>query len=90
MSVAAFSVVPVSRLTTTDRQEDQAMIIDCYRCQARGVGCAVCAATHVLGDTLVGDDPTDLDPAELRALTVLANAGLIPPLRYAPRLARAS
>ncbi|WP_281283298.1 hypothetical protein [Trebonia kvetii] len=32
----------------------------------------------------------DLDPAEIRALTVLANAGMIPPLRYAPRLARAS
>ena len=31
-----------------------------------------------------------LEPAEIRALTVLANAGMIQPLRYAPRLARAS
>ena len=66
------------------------MIIDCCRCQARGAGCADCAAAHVLGDPGLGDDCTHLDPAELRALTVLANLGLIPPLRYAPRLARAS
>jgi hypothetical protein len=62
------------------------VIIDCYSCQARGAGCADCAATTVLGTA----DHADLDPAELRALTVLANAGMIPPLRYAPRLARAS
>lgn len=76
------------------------MIIDCYHCQARGAGCADCAATHVLGDTVLGDtvmadtalgdDCTSLDLAEMRALSVLANLGLIPPLRYAPRLARAS
>jgi hypothetical protein len=40
--------------------------------------------------TAAGTDVHDLDPAEIRALTVLANAGMIPPLRYAPRLARAS
>jgi hypothetical protein len=61
------------------------MIIDCQSCQARGAGCAECAAP-----TLIGAEYQDLDPAELRALTVLANAGMIPPLRYAPRLARAS
>jgi hypothetical protein len=61
------------------------MIIDCGSCQARGAGCRDCAAT-----VLLGEEYQDLDPAELRALTVLANAGLIPPLRYAPRLARAS
>ena len=61
------------------------MIIDCGHCQARGAGCGECAAT-----TLLGPGYQDLDPAEIRALTVLANAGMIPPLRYAPRLARAS
>jgi hypothetical protein len=61
------------------------MIIDCQSCQARGMGCASCAAT-----TLLGPEYQDLDPAEVRALTVLANAGMIPPLRYAPRMARAS
>jgi hypothetical protein len=32
----------------------------------------------------------ELDAAEIRALAALANAGLIPPLRYAPRMAKAS
>jgi len=66
------------------------MIIDCDRCQARGAGCASCAVTALRTATVPGTDCQDLDPAELRALRVLADAGLIPPLRYAPRLARAS
>jgi hypothetical protein len=61
------------------------VVIDCDRCAARGIGCANCAATVILGE-----ERQDLDPAEIRALAVLANAGMIPPLRYAPRLARAS
>ncbi len=65
------------------------MIIDCGQCQARGARCGDCATTALVGPA---DDEqyTDLDPATLRALSVLANAGLIAPLRYAPRLARAS
>lgn len=65
------------------------MIIDCDQCQARGAGCGECAAAALLGPE-PGERYTDLDQATLRALTVLANAGLIAPLRYAPRLARAS
>ena len=61
------------------------MIIDCNQCQALGVGCGNCAVTSI-----VEQEYPDLDPAEIRALTALANAGMIPPLRYAPRLARAS
>jgi ferredoxin len=60
------------------------MIIDCDLCATRGLACGNCAAT-----VIAGEEP-ELGPAELRALTVLANAGLIPPLRYAPRLAKAS
>lgn len=60
------------------------MTVECDRCEVRGLACGDCAATFI-----VAAEP-DLGPAELRALTVLANAGLIPPLRYAPRLARAS
>jgi ferredoxin len=59
------------------------MIIDCDRCEARGLACGNCAATVIVGEP-------ELGPAELRALTVLANAGLIPTLRYAPRMAKAS
>jgi len=59
------------------------MVINCDRCEARGLACGHCAATALVGEE------TDLGPAELRALTVLANAGLIP-LRHAPRVAKAS
>jgi len=60
------------------------MTIECDRCEVRGLACGSCAAPLI-----AGQEP-DLGPAELRALTVLANAGLIPPLRYAPRMAKAS
>jgi hypothetical protein len=73
----------------THGQEATDMIIDCDQCQARGAGCGDCAATSLLGPPS-GDQYADLDPATLRALTVLAKAGMIAPLRYAPRLARAS
>jgi hypothetical protein len=60
------------------------VIIDCTRCEARGPACAGC------GVMALAEEEPDLGPAELRALTVLANAGLISPLRYAPKMARAS
>jgi hypothetical protein len=60
------------------------MVIDCNGCAARGLACGNCAATVIV------EEGAELGPVELRALTVLANAGLIPPLRYAPRMARAS
>ncbi len=60
------------------------MTIDCDRCAARGLACGNCAATVIVAEG------AELGPAELRALTALANAGLIPPLRYAPRMAKAS
>ncbi|SRR5260370_34758023 len=97
------------------------MIIDCERCESRGLACGNCAATAIVSTAIVstaivstaivsqvrenghpgrpgaitgpvaaeGHVP-DLDPAELRALRVLANAGMIAPLRYAPRIAKAS
>jgi hypothetical protein len=68
---------------TTTAWED-AMIIDCTRCDARGLACASCAVTAL------AEPEADLGPAELRALAALASAGLIPPLRYTPRMARAS
>ena len=103
------------------------MIIDCERCEVRGLACGNCAApaivaaaiasTSVVTTAIVSQVPgpghpgrpgtargaawpdeaaetggqaPDLGPAELRALRALANAGLIAPLRYAPRVARAS
>ena len=70
------------------------MIIDCFRCDVRGLACGNCAVTALVAEAQEKNIPypakPDLGPAELRALTMLANAGLIPPLRYAPRMARAS
>jgi hypothetical protein len=106
------------------------MIIDCERCEVRGLACGNCAApaivtaaiasTRIATTAIVSQvrepghpgrsarpggatgaawpdaapqpdaEAPDLGPAELRALRALANAGLIAPLRYAPRVARAS
>jgi hypothetical protein len=71
------------------------MIIDCDRCTARGPACADCAVTFITGDFHVGGRAgvaghASLDAADLRALAALANAGMIPPLRYAPAMATAS
>ncbi len=62
------------------------MLIDCDRCEMRGIACPDCVVTALLGP----DQPQpDLDPAEQRALPVLADARLLPPLRLRP-VARAS
>jgi hypothetical protein len=121
------------------------MIIDCDRCNVRGLACGNCAITFITVEraapppqaTLAplaasqlpqsapqppqagpyaaeapraADAPTavqasqgrrtgprtgqaaevELDAADVRALAVLASAGLIPPLSYAPAMAKAS
>ncbi len=59
------------------------MIIDCGRCAVRDAACGQCAVTFITRR------PPDLDAGDLRALGVLADAGLIPPLRYETALASA-
>ncbi len=56
------------------------MIVDCDTCVVRGPSCGDCVVTFLLGppegwavDGLPGD--------ELAALAVLADSGLVPPLR---------
>ena len=51
------------------------MIIDCDGCQVRGDACGDCVVAVLLGA------PPDLEADEQRALGVLAEAGLVPPLR---------
>ena len=53
------------------------MIIDCGRCETRGNGCRDCVITVVEPPNVAGC----LGEAEVRALGVLAAAGLVPPLR---------
>jgi hypothetical protein len=54
------------------------MLIDCDTCQARGDACADCVVSVMLG--IPGMPPT-VDVDEVRAIAVLAESGLVPPLR---------
>lgn len=65
------------------------MTIDCDRCAARGLACGACAVTVVVSG-FPASQGMELDAADLRALSALADAGVIPPLRYATHMARAS
>jgi hypothetical protein len=65
------------------------MLVDCDQCELRDIACGDCVMT-----ALLGSPPTrsHLGDAELRALRVLADAKMIPPLRLrvAQPLQRAS
>lgn len=56
------------------------MLIDCDGCAARGPGCPDCVITVLLGAPPQG---VELDEVECQALAVLADGGLVPPLRLA-------
>lgn len=51
--------------------------VDCDGCAARGPGCADCVISVLLGPP--GD--VDFEHSEVEAISVLAEAGLVPPLR---------
>ena len=60
------------------------MKIDCGRCQMRGTGCDDCVIT-VLGPRNAAAAPAasgQLGEEEVKALGVLAAAGMVPPLRF--------
>lgn len=54
------------------------MVIDCNGCRMRDVACEDCVVTFLLGP------PADIGSAEQGALAVLADGGLVPPLRMVP------
>lgn len=56
------------------------MIIDCDSCTARDWHCAECVVSHLLGPP----GRIDLDDDACQALDVLADSGLVPPLRMVP------
>jgi hypothetical protein len=53
------------------------MIIDCDRCEMRNVACDDCVVTFLLAAPAAGE----LGAEEADALAVLADGGLVPPLR---------
>lgn len=59
-------------------EPSDSVTIDCDRCTMRGIGCGDCVVTVLLGGPPYG---VALDETERHALDVLADAGLIPPLR---------
>ena len=61
------------------------LIIDCDSCTVRGFGCEDCVVTVLLGRPGEEAPLEPLDDEEARALDVLADGGLIPPLRLSPR-----
>jgi hypothetical protein len=54
------------------------VVIDCEGCTAKGPACGDCVVTVLLG---APPDGVHLDETERRALAVLADGGLVPPLR---------
>lgn len=62
------------------------MLIDCDRCEVRGLACSDCVVSVFLGMPAQG---AELDPAEKGAIDVLAEAGLVPPLRLVVRASSA-
>ncbi|MFI5731389.1 hypothetical protein ACIA49_14800 [Kribbella sp. NPDC051587] len=57
------------------------MLIDCDACVMRGPGCQDCVVTVVLGFSAERDETITIDDDERAALDVLAQSGLVPPLR---------
>ncbi len=57
------------------------MHIDCDHCAVKGPACGGCVITVLLGST---PDGVEWDETERAALGVLADSGLVPPLRLVP------
>jgi len=58
------------------------MLIDCEKCEARNVGCADCVVSVMLGFPAEG---IEIGDGERHALDVLADGGMVPPLRLVTR-----
>ena len=66
---------PATPVTDTDLR------VDCHGCTARPVACGDCIVTYLLGSPPEG---VELNPQEQAALEALADAGLVPALRFHP------
>jgi hypothetical protein len=79
MSVVVPSVAGARFPTTTedDMADEEPITVDCDTCAVRGHGCADCVVTVLMG----APPDVQVDADEQRALGVLADSGLVPPLR---------
>lgn len=66
---------------------NDSLLIDCGSCEMRNIACGDCVVTAILSlDSGSGHSKElELDDSEARALTVLANGGLVPHLRLVDR-----
>ncbi|MBC6462434.1 hypothetical protein [Actinomadura sp. HBU206391] len=64
------------------------MLIECDNCEVRATGCGQCVVTALLG--VPAGAGIDIGDDELRALDVLADVGMVPPLRLSVPEVRAS
>jgi hypothetical protein len=64
-----------------DLPADSGCVIDCDTCAVRGDACGDCVVSVMLGGP---PGAVTVDAAEQRALSVLAEAGLVPPLQMTP------
>ncbi|MEO9140523.1 MAG: hypothetical protein ABI345_15845 [Jatrophihabitans sp.] len=62
------------------------MLIDCASCVARDIACRDCVVTVLLDRSGSALALIDLDDAEHDAISRLASAGLVPPLRLVSAL----
>jgi hypothetical protein len=60
---------------------EDVVLIDCDACVMRGPGCQDCVVTVVLGLAAERTGELRIDDDERAALDVLAQSGLVPPLR---------
>ncbi|HEY7485945.1 MAG TPA: hypothetical protein VH912_15885 [Streptosporangiaceae bacterium] len=61
------------------------MLIDCDNCEVRDIACSGCVVSTLLG---VSGHGVEIDERELEALDVLADLGLVPPLRHTAETGR--
>ena len=60
---------------------EDVVLIDCDACVMKGPGCQDCVVTVVLGFSAERSGSLRIDDDEKAALDVLAESGLVPPLR---------
>lgn len=60
------------------------MVIDCGSCEMAGLACHDCVVSVLLGMPDLRQSPAALDDEHARAIGVLADSGLVPPLRLEP------
>lgn len=72
---------PASEFTMSIHSQDPPLVIDCHCCELYGSdACTDCVVTYIC--RVDSASPVVVDLAEARAIRLLDDAGLVPPLRH--------